>query len=109
MTDASFTFTPIKPADRKQPKLVLNDEEFVLENNLTGFELLNAVATTNGPGSTLGIVNFYRRVIKDDDWARFIKTTDGMLPKDLAVVCGKAIDAYCAFPTTLVDTSSDGS
>lgn len=84
-------------------------EKFELRNDLSGIELLEHIAASSpGQGSTRGVYLFLARVVKDDDWDRFVGAMEGTTPKQIGQVASDLIDAYSAFPTTEEAESSGG-
>lgn len=84
-------------------------ETFELRNDLTGIELLEAIANASGgPGSTRGVALFLRRVVKEDDWDRFVTANKGATPEEIGELAGELIDAYSSFGTTEDEGSSTG-
>lgn len=85
-------------------------QKFDLRTDLTGIELLEYIANASpGPGSTRGVALFLRRVVREEDWERFMKANEGAHPNELGDMVGDLIDAYSAFPTTRDAGSSNGS
>lgn len=106
MITKSFQFDPMpEPGKRGKVRLVVNDESFDLADDLTGIELLTAIANN---GTARGAVQFLQRVVTDDDWVRFGAVTAGAKPAQLGKLVDEALDAYSGFPTTPGDDSSPG-
>lgn len=107
----SFEFPlPAEGVDRKKVEIEINSESFTLADDLTGLELLEHIGNTgsNSPSIALGATRFLRRVVREEDWDRFSKTTAHLVPRDLGQLVGEVIDAYASFPTTPEAESSDG-
>lgn len=85
-------------------------QEFKLRDDLVGIELLEYIANASaGPGSTRGVALFLRRVVREEDWERFMEANRGATPTELGSMVGDLIDAYSDFPTIPAAGSSSGS
>lgn len=84
-------------------------EKFELRNDLTGIELLEHIAASSpGQGSTRGVYLFLARIVKEDDWDRFVEALKGTTPKEIGRMAGDLIDVYSSFPTSGDDGSTGG-
>lgn len=84
-------------------------EVFDLVTDLTGLEVLEAVAATSGgAGTARGALRFLQRVIRDEDWIRFGESTRGATAQQLGSLVGEVIDLYVNFPTTVGTISTSG-
>lgn len=79
--------------------LDLNGEKFELDPTLGGQELLTLVARANM--STVGVNALISRAITNDDWDRWMKTTQHIRDlKKFGEFAQGIIELYTNFPTT---------
>lgn len=83
-------------------EIELQDQSFELNTDLTGLQVLQAMANPTARGGLL----FLERVIKDEDWARFGDATAGMTREQMGEFIGEVIGMYAGFPTQTDDSSS---
>lgn len=88
------------PVDRE---LDLNGEIFILADDIEGMEMLKL--TGGATSGSAGVHALLSRVIKDDDWDRFGKTTAHFKLQDFFKVAGGVIDIYAENPITAVAAS----
>lgn len=107
----SFDFHAEEETEDEQKnrhKVVLNigKRTFHLRGDLTGMEIMSALATSN---RATGAITFLNRVIAPEDWDEFCRLTAPAEPKDIGDMVEELVSAYAGFPGSQESESSNGS